>query len=51
MVLFVSAALMPPTLQSPRSINSVTYGVAICYEYCFPELFRGCMQLGFEVLF
>lgn len=32
-------------------VNGVTCGVSICYEYRFPELFRGYKQLGVEVMF
>jgi len=32
-------------------VRGMTCGVAICYDYRFPELFRGYKQLGVEVLF
>ena len=32
-------------------VKGITCGVAICYDYRFPELFRGYKQLGVEVLF
>jgi predicted amidohydrolase len=32
-------------------VKGVTCGVAICYDYRFPELYRGYKQLGVEVLF
>jgi predicted amidohydrolase len=32
-------------------IKGITCGVAICYDYRFPELFRGYQRLGVEVMF
>lgn len=32
-------------------VKGITCGVAICYDYRFPELYRGYKQLGVEVLF
>ena len=32
-------------------VRGVTCGVAICYDYRFPELFRGYKQLGVQVMF
>lgn len=32
-------------------VNGLTCGVAICYDYRFPELFRGYKQLGVNVMF
>lgn len=32
-------------------VKGITCGVAICYDYRFPELFRGYKQLGVEVMF
>lgn len=32
-------------------MKGVTCGVAICYDYRFPELYRGYKQLGVEVMF
>ena len=32
-------------------VKGITCGVAICYDYRFPELFRGYKQLGVQVLF
>ncbi|MBS0201668.1 MAG: carbon-nitrogen hydrolase family protein [Planctomycetes bacterium] len=32
-------------------VKGMTCGVAICYDYRFPELYRGYQQLGVEVLF
>jgi predicted amidohydrolase len=33
------------------SVKGITCGVAICYDYRFPELYRGYKQLGVEVMF
>lgn len=35
----------------PFQVKGITCGVAICYDYRFPELYRGYKQLGVEVLF
>jgi deaminated glutathione amidase len=32
-------------------VNGVTCGVAICYDYRFPELYRGYKRLGVDVMF
>ena len=32
-------------------VKGITCGVAICYDYRFPELYRGYKQLGVDVLF
>ena len=32
-------------------VKGITCGVAICYDYRFPELYRGYKQLGVEILF
>lgn len=32
-------------------VKGITCGVAICYDYRFPELYRGYKQLGVEVMF
>lgn len=32
-------------------VNGVTCGVAICYDYRFPELYRGLKRQGVQVLF
>lgn len=32
-------------------VHGITCGIAICYDYRFPELFRGYHQLGVNVLF
>ncbi|MGE3780139.1 MAG: nitrilase-related carbon-nitrogen hydrolase, partial [Pirellulaceae bacterium] len=32
-------------------LNGVTCGVAICYDYRFPELYRGYKALGVQVMF
>ncbi len=32
-------------------VNGVACGVAICYDYRFPELYRGYQQLGAQIMF